>query len=120
METTASCNYSVRDGQEDDLDKFDAHDIVLVLTLQVHNLVKQLSKEAEDTIVLVERLQACEKPQKQLEVLPLASSERLLSAFAHPPHGLYCDFRLHIVSVKGDCGDERDFEGLFHDSGSIS
>jgi hypothetical protein len=79
-----------------------------------------LSKEGEDAIVLVERLQAREEPQKQLELFPLASIQCFLCPISDALHGLDGDFWLDIIGVVGDGGDERNLEGLLDNPEAIS
>lgn len=79
-----------------------------------------MSKESEDAIILVERLQAREEPQKQLELFPLARIQRLLCPVSDALHGLDGDLWLDIVGVVGDGCDEGDLEGLLDDPKSVS
>jgi hypothetical protein len=90
--------------------------IVLVRALQVNDCVEELSKQRKDTIVLVQRLQAGEEADEQLELLPLASVQCLLCAASNTLHGLNGDLRLDLVAVECDGCDERDLERLLEDA----
>jgi len=79
-----------------------------------------LSKESEDAIIFIERLQAREEPQKQLELFPLARIQRLLCPVSDALHSLDGDLGLDIVGVVSDGCDERDLEGLLDDPKTVS
>lgn len=90
--------------------------IVLVRTLEINDCVEQLAQEGEDTIVLVERLQASEESQQELKVFPFASIERLLGAISNAFHGLHSNFGFNVIAIESNRCDEWDLEGLFDDT----
>jgi hypothetical protein len=131
VESTASRDDGVGDGQKDDLDELDTNNlgllagphhisdnayIVLVGALKVNHGVEQLTQNCKNSFILVQRLETSEEAKKLLELLPLASVKRLLCTIADTLHGLDGNLGLDLVPVKRDGCDERNLEGLLDES----
>lgn len=89
-------------------------------SLQIHSAVEQFVENGRNSILLIQRRQASEESEQQLELSPVAGVQSLLAQWTGATQDILRNICLLIVGVQHSASHEWDLEWLLDDPNNSS